>query len=160
MSAMLRRALASCLVFVLAACSALAPKPLPPQVSVAAVEVRSVGVFEQRFEILLSVANPNAFALTIEALEFDLDVNGHPFARGLSPLPTRLAASSETDLRIEAVMRSDDLIRQLQTLSPGLLKQGLPYRLRGRVKTDTSSRWLPFEHAGVYGAPRPPGGTI
>ncbi|AAZ96102.1 lipoprotein, putative [Thiobacillus denitrificans ATCC 25259] len=160
MSAMLRRALASCLVFILAACSALAPKPLPPEVSVAAVEVRSVGVFEQRFEILLRVTNPNAFALTIEALEFDLEVNGQPFARGLSPLPTPLGATAETEVVIEAVTRSDDLIRQLGTLARGQLKQGVPYRLRGRVKTDKSPRWLPFEHAGVYGAPRPPDGTI
>lgn len=157
---MLQRALVSFLVLILAACSALTPKPLPPQVSVAAVEVKSVGVFEQRFDIVLRVANPNGFALTVEALEFDLDVNGQPFARGRSPLPARLAAASETDVVIEAVTRSDDLIRQLGTLAPGQLKQGLPYRLRGRVKTDRSSRWLPFEHAGVYGAPRPPGGTI
>ena len=31
------------------------------------------------------------------------------------------------------------------------LKDGVPYRIRGRVKTDRSSRWLPFDHAGVYG---------
>ncbi len=159
---MLQRALVSCLVFILAACSALTPKPLPPQVSVAAVEVKSVGVFEQRFEIMLRVTNPNAFELTIEALEFDLDVNGQPFASGLSPLPTRLVANSETDLRIEAVTRSDDLIRQLRAFAPDLLKQGLPYRIRGRVKTDRSVRWLPFDHAGVYRGERRPngGGTI
>lgn len=154
----MQRVLVSFLALVLAGCSALTPKPLPPQVRVAAVEVKSVGVFEQRFEVVLRVANPNAFELAVEALEFDLDVNGRPFASGRSPLPARFAANAETDLRVDAVTRSDDLLRQLRTLSSGLLKQGLPYRIRGRVKTDRSARWLPFEHAGVYGGERPPDG--
>lgn len=152
---MLQRVLASFLVVVIAACSALAPTPIPPRISVAAVEIKSFGLLEQRFDVALRVANPNGFELTVEALEFDLDVNGQRLASGLSPLPTRLGASSETAMRIEVVARSDDLIRQMRTLSRQLLEQGLPYRIRGRVKTDRSSRWLPFEHSGIYGAARP-----
>jgi hypothetical protein len=63
-------------------------------------------------------------------------------------------------MRIDAVTRSDDLVRQMRTLSPQLLRQGLPYRVEGRVKTDKSSRWLPFEHVGVYrGRPLPRDGA-
>jgi hypothetical protein len=30
----------------------------------------------------------------------------------------------------------------------------VPYRIKGRVKTDQSADWLPFDHAGVYGGDR------
>jgi LEA14-like dessication related protein len=148
---MLQRLLVLFLVFGLAACSGLPLDAVAPKLSVADVRLRHFDQLEQRFDVGLKVTNPNDFELTIEALEFELDVNGHPFAKGVSQVATRIPASAATLVRIDAFTRSDDLVRQIKTLPPDTLKASVPYRIRGRVKTDRSSRWLPFDHAGVYG---------
>jgi len=148
---MLQRLFVLLLAFVLAACSTLPFNAVAPKLSVAEVGIKSLGFLEQRFDVALRVSNPNDFDLTIEALEFELEVNGHPFASGLSQTSTRIAAASSTLLRIEAITRSKDLIRQIEALSPESLKAGVPYRIHGRLKTERSRNWVPFDHAGVYG---------
>ncbi|ODU33888.1 MAG: hypothetical protein ABS92_15920 [Thiobacillus sp. SCN 63-374] len=148
---MLQRLLVLFLALGLAACTGLPLNAVAPKVSVAEVDVKSLGLFEQHFDVGLRVSNPNDFALNIEALDFELEVNGRPFAQGLSRVPTLIAATSSTVLRVDAIMQSKNLIQQIKALPPELLKQGVPYRIKGRVKTDRSSRWLPFDHAGVVG---------
>jgi LEA14-like dessication related protein len=135
----------------LAACSGLPWNVIAPKVSVAEVEIKRLGLLEQRFDVGLRISNPNDFDLTIEALEFELEVNGRPFANGLSHTVTRVPATASAMLRVDTLMQSKDLIQQFKTLSPGGLKAGVPYRVKGRIKTDQSSRWVPFDHSGVYG---------
>ncbi len=135
----------------LAACSGLPPNAVAPKVSVAEVDLKSLGLFEQRFDVGLRVSNPNDFDLKIEALDFELEVNGRPFARGLSRASTLIAATSSTVLRVDAIMQSKNLIQQIKTLPPESLKRGVPYRIKGRVKIDRSPGWLPFDRAGVVG---------
>lgn len=158
----MRRLWVLLVLFSLAACSGLPLNMLAPRVSVATVDLRQIGVLEQHFDVGLRVANPNDFDLTIEALEFDLEVNGRAFAKSLSRAATRIPAASSEVLQIDAIMQSKNLLEQLRTLTPDTLKQGVPYRIRGRIKTDQSSRWLPFDHSGVYGgdAKPPTGRTV
>ncbi len=146
----------------LAACTGLPLNAVPPRVSIADVEVKSLGLFEQKFDVGLRVANPNDFDLKIEGLDFDLEVNGRPFASGLSRVSTLVPAASNTVLRVEAIVQSKNLARQIRTLPPESTKEGVPYRVKGRVKTDKASNWLPFDHAGVYGGEpkKAPGKTI
>ena len=115
------------------------------------VDIKSLGIFEQRFDVGLRVSNPNDFDLKIEALEFELELNGRAFAKGLARVSTLIPATSSTVIRMDAVTQSRNLIRQIKTLPSETLKEGVPYRISGRVKTDQSSRWLPFDHTGVYG---------
>jgi LEA14-like dessication related protein len=135
----------------LAACSGLPWNTIAPKVSVAEVSIKRLGWAEQHFDVGLQVDNPNDFDLKIEALEFELELNGRPFAKGQSPAATLIPASSSAMLRVDALMQSGDLIQQLKTLSGEAWKAGVPYRLKGRVRTDRSSRWLPFDHTGVVG---------
>lgn len=148
---MLQRSFVLLLALGLAACSSLPFNAVAPKVSVADVEIRRLGLFEQRFDVGLRVSNPNDFDLKIEALDFELEVNRRPFAKGLSRLSTLIPAVSSTVMRVDAIMQSKNLIRQIKTLPPETLKDGVPYRIKGRVKTDKSSDWLPFDHSGVYG---------
>ena len=138
------------LLVIIAGCSGLPRNAVAPKVHVAELSLRQFDLFEQHFDVGLKVENPNDFDLTIEALEFDLEVNGQPFAKGASHTAMHIPAAAAARVRIEALTQSQDLVRQLRAL-PGLLRDGAPYRIRGRVKTDRSSRWLPFEHAGVVG---------
>lgn len=135
----------------LAACSGLPSNALAPKVSVAEVNIKSLGLFEQRFDVSLRVNNPNDFDIKIEALDFDLEVNGRAFAKGLARTTMLIPAMSSERLHVEAVTQSKNLLQQIKTLPPEALKDGVPYRVQGRVKTDKSSKWLPFDHSGVYG---------
>lgn len=148
---MMQRLLVFLLALGLAACSGLPFNAVAPKVSVAEVDIKSLGLFEQRFDVGLRVSNPNDFDLKIEALDFELEVNGRPFAKGLSRTSTLIPAASSAMLRVDAIMQSKNLIRQIKTLPPETLKDGVPYRITGRVKTNQSSSWLPFDHTGVYG---------
>lgn len=135
----------------LAACSGLPWNAVAPKVSVADVGIKSLGLLEQRLDVGLRISNPNDFALTIEALELELEVNARPFASGVSRDATRVPAVASAMLRVDTFMQSKDLIQQLKTLSQGGLKAGVPYRLKGRFKTDKSSRWQSFDRTGVVG---------
>lgn len=158
----MRRMWVLLMMFSLAACSGLPLNMQAPRVSVATVDLRQIGMLEQHFDVGLRVANPNDFDLTIEALEFDLEVNGRAFAKSLSRAATKIPAASSAVLQIDAIMQSKNLLEQLRTLTPDALKQGVPYRIWGRIKTDQSSRWLPFDRSGVYGgdAKPPTGRTV
>ncbi|MDP1646178.1 MAG: LEA type 2 family protein [Thiobacillus sp.] len=148
---MLQRLLVLLIAFGLAACSGLPLNAVAPRVSVAEVGIKSLGLFEQRFNVGLRVSNPNDFDLTIEALDFELEVNGRPFAKGLLRATTLIPAISSMVLRVDAIMPSKNLIQQIKTLPPETLRDGVPYRIKGRIKTDKSSTWLPFDYAGVVG---------
>ncbi|MFZ0107508.1 MAG: LEA type 2 family protein, partial [Thiobacillus sp.] len=73
-----------------------------------------------------------------------------------------IPATSSVVMRVDAITQSHNLVRQLIVLDPEKLKQGLPYLIKGRVKTDKWIGWLPFEQKGVYGgaAKKPQGSAI
>ena len=154
---MLGRLLVLLFVLGFAGCSGLPRSAVAPKVSVADVSLRHFDLFEQHFDVGLQVENPNDFDLTIEALEFELEVNGQPFAKGMSRAAALIPAAARARVQIDAVTQSNDLVRQIRTL-PHELKEGVPYRIRGRVKTDKSPIWLPFERTGVVGGEKEPAG--
>lgn len=147
--------LLSLAVLTLSACASLYMNVIPPTVSVAEVDLKSLGLFEQKFDLGLRIANPNDFDFRIEAIDFELEVNGRPFARGLTRSTTLVAATSSSVVRVDALTQSKNVIEQIKTLSPEALRAGVPYRIVGRVKIDKTSDWLPFEYKGVYGGKTP-----
>jgi LEA14-like dessication related protein len=148
---MLKRLLTLILVLGLTACSALPRNTVAPKVNVADVSVKSMTLLEQKLDVGLRISNPNDFDLTIVALEFEMEVNGRPFAHGLSRKSTTIPAVASALLRIDTFTQSKDLFRQFMTLTPKVLKDGVPYRVKGRFKTDRSSYWQDFDHSSVYG---------
>lgn len=148
----MQRLFVSLIALGLVACSGLPFNAKPPKVSVAEVDIKSLGLFEQQFDVGLRVSNPNEFDLKIEALEFELELNGRAFAKGLSRASALIPATSSTVMRVDAVTQSKNLIQQIKTLPAEILKEGMPYRIKGRVKTDQSSSWIPFDQKGVYGS--------
>jgi LEA14-like dessication related protein len=159
---MLQRLLVLFLPLVLAACSGLPLNAVAPRVSVGEVGLRHFDWFEQHYEVGLQLSNPNEFDLEIEALDFEIELNGLPFASGQSRNATVIPALSGTVLRVDAITQSKNLVQQIRALQPEATRDGVSYRVRGRVKTGHSPIWLPFDHAGLVGGekqkiPRHPG---
>lgn len=148
---MAKRLLAAFTLLFVAACAGLPFNVQPLKISVADLDVQSLGLFEQHFDVTLRVANPNDFDLAVEGLEFDLEVNGKPFAQALGKTTARVPALSSATLRVDAVTQSIDLLRQFKLVPPEALKAGVPYRIKGRIKVDRALGWVPFEQTGVFG---------
>ena len=135
----------------LAACSGIPFNAKAPKVSVAEVSLKSLGWFEQVFDVGLRVKNPNDFDITIEGLDFELEVNGRAFATGLARTHTHVPAFASALVHVETMTQSKNLLQQMKTL-PEALKHGVPYRIHGRIKIDQAHDWIPFDHSGLYGA--------
>ena len=131
-------------------CTGIPLNAKAPKVSVAEVSVKRLGLFEQIFDVGLRVNNPNDFDIDIEGLEFKLEVNSREFATGVAHTHTRVPAFSSAVVHVDTTTQSNKLLQQMKTL-PEILKDGVPYRIHGRIKIDSVSDWLPFDRSGVYG---------
>lgn len=132
-----------------AACTGIPFNAKAPKVSVAEVNVKQLGLVEQVFDVGLRINNPNDFDINIEGLEFKLEINSREFATGIAHTHTRIPAFSSAVVHVDTTTQSNKLLQQLKTL-PEILKDGVPYRIYGRIKIDRIADWVPFDRSGVY----------
>jgi len=93
---------AAALAAALAGCAALAPKPVPPRVTLESVRVTRLTAAEARFTLALVVDNPNAYDLGVTALDANLVVEGEQLANGTLAAPVVLAAGAATRVAVDA----------------------------------------------------------
>ena len=140
---MLRMLLLS-LVLLLSSCASLVPPK--PEVSLAGVELVQAGLFEQRFALRLRVQNAGGLALPINGLVFEVELNGQPFAHGVSAEPVTVPGPGEAVVTVNAVSNLSSLLRQVRELrDTGGDK--LAYRIHGTLDAGPYGR-LPFDHGG------------
>jgi LEA14-like dessication related protein len=133
-------------VLLLAGCSTV--EPAPPHVRVADLRLLDSTVFEQRFEINLRIGNPNDFALPLDGLTFDLEVNGETFARGFSNQRVTIPRLGEGSVSVAASTTLVELLRQMQLLAG---RADMTYRLRGFAYLDSlERRTVPYESEGSF----------
>ena len=132
------------------ACTGIPFNAKAPKVSVDAVNLKRLGLFEQAFDVGLRVNNPNDFDIAIEGLEFKLEINGREFATGTAYTHTHVPAFSSAVVLVDTTTDSNKLLQQIKALSD-LLKDGAPYRILGRIKIDRADDWVAFDRSGVYG---------
>ena len=132
------------------ACTGIPFNAKAPKVSVDAVNLKRLGLFEQTLDVGLRVNNPNDFDIAIEGLEFKLEVNGREFATGTAYTHTHVPAFSSAVVHVDTTTDSNKLLQQIKAL-PDLLKDGAPYRILGRIKIDRADDWVAFDRSGVYG---------
>lgn len=102
-----------------------------PEVSVASIRPLDGNLLEQRFVMGLRVINPNRREIPVEGLTFTMDVNGEPFAKGVSNRPTVIPALGEGIVEVTATTGLKGLLRQFGALLKG--RDKLDYRIRGRL---------------------------
>jgi len=144
--AWMRSAALAVLVPLLVACSTA--ETVPPQVRVADLRLLESGLFEQRFEIDLRIGNPNDFALPIDGLTFDLQVNGEAFARGFSDQRVTIPRLGEGKISVAASTTLVDVVRQMMLLAQ---RGDLTYRLTGLAYVGSlERRSVPYESEGSF----------
>ena len=131
--------------------------PVPPQVRLADLRLLDASVFEQRFELDLRIGNPNDFALPLDGLTFDLDVNGEAFARGFSDQRVTIPRLGEGVVSVAASTTLIDVVRQMMLLTR---RRDLTYRLTGLAYLDGfTRRSLPYEAEGTFRLSPPEAGS-
>jgi LEA14-like dessication related protein len=143
-------------VLIVGGCAGLFLKP--PSVTLADIKIIDVGLLEQRFAFKLRVQNPNDREIAITGLSFEVEINGKPFAKGVSNKPVTIPRLEEKILEVRAVSNLYGLLIQLKELVEGK-NQGLSYRIKGRLMTDPFGE-LEFDEGGKLDLPKPDTGNV
>jgi LEA14-like dessication related protein len=135
-------------LFLLAGCAHLG-KADKPRVNIANITPKEVKLFEQVFDLELRVMNPSDKGLAINGLVFDLEVNGQPFASGVSNHRFTIEPFSSYVLQVEAVTTLGNMLRQVIKAQREEFS-GLTYRLKGSFHSETATFKIPFDGTGEF----------
>ena len=108
-----------------------------PQVSLAGLELDEFGLFEQRFQVTLRVVNPNERAVTVNGVEFNLDLNGEHFASGVGHDAVTLPGLGEALVKLKVTTNLGGLWKQIRALQS--LNKPLSYHMTGTLYAP----WIP-----------------
>jgi LEA14-like dessication related protein len=136
-------------VLVLAACASLPPNAPRLNVTLANITPAEVGLFEQQYRIDLRVQNPSDEAITIDGFAYQIEVNGKPFARGVSDEHATLPRFGQAVLSATAVSSLSGLVQQMRQLSGGFSGE-LRYRVSGKFGI-SGGGVIPFDQRGEIG---------
>lgn len=114
---------------ILAACG-VGRDARPPQVAVEDVRPMGGGLFSQQIRLDLRVTNPNDFDLNLTGLRANLNVNGQPFASGVSNQRVTISRLDSRRVSLEATASTFDLARQVFNIGQA---SDLSYTLDGTV---------------------------
>ncbi len=135
------------LVLGLTACVGLGKRPEPPLVSLDGIELTRLGWTEQAFTLTLNLKNPNNYRLPLRGLSYTLNLNGQPFAKGISTDAVTIAAGGTSQIRVKVVSNLLAAYGQAKTWLGG---SGAPlkYSIKGSFGVLHKSIKLPFRRVG------------
>ena len=119
-----------------------------PHVSVENIEFGRGGFLDQQMLLTLRLTNPNDFDIPIDGLRAKMDMNGQPFAQGVSNYRAVLPRLGSAVVPLEANISVMDMVRQVMTLGRA---KTFDYTLYGDVfVVGQSFRNVPFEKTGNF----------
>lgn len=124
--------LLSLLLLALSAC-AVYPNNDPLNVNVVGVQSLQSQDMEVRFAVKIRVQNPNATNVNYTGVALALDINGQPFASGVSNESGSIAGYSETVMSVPVSVSAFSVIRQTFGLSQAQTLNNLPYIVHGKL---------------------------
>ena len=126
------------------ACAGIAQRP-KLDVSITELAAAQIGVLEQTYSVKLRVQNPSPVDISTDGVSFSIDLNGKPFARGVSNQSVTIPRLGEAIVDVQAVSDLSGLIRQMRGFE-GVATSGLRYRLSGRFFS--GEKPFPFDYSG------------
>lgn len=142
----MRSCLAIVSIALLSACAGLGGFSQKPEVSVAGLNLVQLGLFEQRFLLKLRIQNPNDVELPINGLNFEIELNGQAFIKGLSDKAVSVPRFGEAVLEVMATSTLGSTLKQLRDLQKGG-RERVDYRIVGRINVSGLGN-VPFERRG------------
>ena len=132
----------------LSGCAGVGKQLDPPRISLANIRVQKVSGLETVFEIQMRVFNANDIDLNVKGISAELEINGQPFATGVSNTPVNIP-SYGTELVTVTVYSS--VIKMFKSIYGLKDSEELNYRLKGKVRVSGNNMTptsLPFESEG------------
>jgi len=139
----------------------------PPSIQLSNIRLGNGGLLNQELLIEIRIGNPNDFELPLTGLTFELEVNGQPFADGLSNTAVTVPRLGYATVPVTGNTNILSVFRQLMFLGKS---DTITYRLHGTAYVGRLgiNRSVPYERKGklsLQGAlpgqpdqPAPPGG--
>ncbi|WP_347912350.1 LEA type 2 family protein [Pseudomonas grandcourensis] len=120
------------LLLCLSACSSL-PNRDPLKINVVGVEPLQGEGMEVRFAVKIRVQNPNDNILTYSGVALDLDINGQPFASGVTDERGTIGRFSDVVVSVPVSVSALSVIRQTYGISQMKTLNNMPYILHGKL---------------------------
>jgi LEA14-like dessication related protein len=125
-------------------------KPLEsPRISLSNIQMLESSGMESAFLVQLRVQNPNDVDLDIRGMDCDVEINGKPFAYGISSTPVKIPAFGSDTVPVKVYTSVIDIFRGLLNL-PG--REDLTYQVKGKVRMAGGGLMpssLPFDSQGT-----------
>lgn len=131
----------------LQACASGVPSVIEqPKISIENISLQDISLTQGTALVTLNVANPNAFPIPLQGIQYGLSLNGHPVASGDQNQGMSIGARQEMPINIPVKLD----FMQLMQLAPEAMKtRSLQYNLTGAVKLPFIS--VPFQRQGGVG---------
>jgi len=132
----------------LTGCAAAGRHLEPPRISLAQIQVQEFTGFEAVFQIKLRVFNTNDIDLKVKGIEADLQINGKPFATGVSRAAVNIPSFGTELVPLTVYSSVVDIVKGIHGLQKA---EQLQYRLKGKLRVaggNLISTTLPFESEG------------
>lgn len=115
-------------------------KPLEsPRISLSNLMVQESTGLETVFLIQLRVLNPNDVDLNIKGVDCELEINGQPFAYGLSNTAVTVPAFGSETVPVTVYSSVIDIVKGFFGMQR---REELSYQLRGKVRLEGGA-WMP-----------------
>ena len=132
----------------LAGCAGVGKRLEPPRISLAHIQPQEFTGLEAVFQIKLRVFNTNDIDLHVKGIEADLEINGKPFATGVSKAAVKIPSFGTELVTVTVYSSVVDIVKGIHGLQNA---EQLKYRLKGKLRVAADnmlSTSLPFESAG------------
>ncbi len=134
-------------VTLFASCAGTGKISETPYITLSNINLLNMGVFEQRYRIMMRIQNPNDVEIPIKGMSYRIFINEKDFARGVSNKSVIIPEFGEEVVEIVATSDLTSMLTQFQELMAGGTKK-VSYRLTGKAKLTNRIRRLPFEYKG------------
>ena len=143
------------LLLALFGCAGVGKHLEPPRVKMANIRPESFNLLETVFEVQLRVFNTNDTPLHIKGVESEIEINGKPFAFGVSESDIAVPAFGTALLPLRVYSSVFDIIKS----AAGMQNQDqLNYHIKGKLRLGGTAfpSKLPFESEGQISLPDRP----
>ena len=125
-------AISALLTLVLGGCAGLAARD-PIRMHVVGLEPLEGKSLEMRFNVQLRLQNPNETAIDYDGISLELELNGKPFATGVSDQKGSVPRFSESVIGVAVSVSALSAARQVLGAVMGGPVDNIPYVLRGKL---------------------------
>lgn len=142
----MKRFIAIAFVIMFAGCATV-DDAKPPSIQLSNLRLGAGGLLNQELLIEIRIGNPNDFELPLTGLTFQLDVNGQPFADGLSNATVTIPRLGYATVPVTGQTNILSVFRQLMFLGK---TDRITYRLHGTAYVGRLgiSQSVPYERKG------------